>query len=118
MSTLYFRRVDDWECLVLEAKPSQRIWRLTDSRSNTVEADPMGLEPYPTHVIATRDFPPTEHSLGGQIHEVFWIKDPLTAYAGTVLEVVPVNGGTAVLIPIRYAEPHEDPLGQLRVAAV
>lgn len=110
MNTTYFRRIGEWECLVLEAKSAQGIWTLTDSRSHPVRVKSTDLEPYPTHVIATRDFPATDHSLGGQIHEVFWIKDPLTAHAGQTLEVIPMSGGTErVRIPTKFAEPCADP---------
>jgi hypothetical protein len=119
VSTIYFRRIGEWECLLLESKSDQGVWKLTDSHSNTVPVRATELEPYPTHVIATKDFPKTAYSLGGQIHEVFWIKDPLTAYAGQTLEVIPVSGGTdSVRIPTQCAQPCADPSTRAALLAV
>jgi hypothetical protein len=118
LKTPYFRRIDDWECLLLEAKSEQGICTLTDSHSSTIQIKVTDLEPYPTHVTATSDFPATAYSLGGQIHEVFWIKDPLTAYAGNVLEVMPMNGADKVRIPLRFAKPCADPSAGALLLAV
>ncbi len=98
-----FRRIGEWECLVLE-KVENGLHYLLTATSVTIRVQSDDLEPYPEFVMAKEDFE------GGQRNEVFRIEKPTDALIGHALEVTPIVGtNTRVMLPIWLAEATSDP---------
>jgi hypothetical protein len=99
----HFRRVGEWECLVLERIRGDDYHVITAASIN-IRVKKDDLQPYPAYVMAKSDF----H--GGQRHEVFRIRNPLEALVGAALEVVTTVGEERVVsLPIWLAVATDEP---------